>query len=89
MTEDINKREKRVKGLSSFRMEASRRGGGLSLILSGIIGISDFADDLIYLKGHSGRIIVHGSKLFINVYENENVEIVGKVEGMEFKYGKN
>ena len=89
MTDQSNNNNKGARGLSSFHMEASRCRSGLSIILSGIIGISDFSDDFIYLKGHGGRIIVQGKKLFINVYENENVEIVGKVEGISFKYGKN
>ena len=76
-------------GLSAFHLEADRRCGGLALIVSGIIGISDFSDSFILLKGHGGRVCVQGEKLFINVYENETVEIVGRVEEISFKYGKN
>ena len=76
-------------GLSSFHLEADRSRRGLSVVLSGIIGISDFSDSLIDLKGHGGRISVHGKKLFISVYENGSVEIVGKVEEIVFKYGRN
>lgn len=89
MTKDSKNKEKITKGLSSFHMEANRCPSGLSLILSGIIGISDFSDEFIYLKGHGGRITVRGKRLFINVYENESVEIVGRVEGIDFKYGRN
>ncbi len=77
------------RGLSSFHLEADRSKSGLSIILSGIIGISDFSDSFIDLKGHGGRISVHGKKLFISVYENGSVEIVGRVEEIVFKYGKN
>lgn len=77
------------KGLSAFHLEADRSRSGLSVILSGIIGISDFSDSFIDLKGHGGRISVHGKKLFISVYENGSVEIVGRVEEIIFKYGKN
>ena len=76
-------------GMPSFHLEADRSTKGLSVILSGIIGISDFSDSSIYLLSHGGRIIVNGKKLFICVYENSTVEIVGKVEGVIFKYGKN
>ncbi len=75
--------------LSSFHMEADRTGRGMSLILCGIIGISDFSDSFINLLSHSGRISVTGSGLLISVYENGSVEIVGGVEGISFKYGKN
>ena len=78
-----------TRGLSSFHLEADRSRGGLTIVLSGIIGISDFSDSFIYLKGHGGRISVSGKGLFINLYENENVEIVGRVEDIAFKYGKN
>ena len=76
-------------GLSAFHLEADRSREGLSIILSGIIGISDFSDHFIHLKSHGGRISVLGKKLFIKVYENSSVEIVGKVEEIVFKYGKN
>ncbi len=75
--------------LSSFHLEADRSTRGMSVILSGVIGISDFSDSSIHLLTHGGRIIVNGQKLFICVYENNSVEIVGKVEGVVFKYGKN
>ena len=89
MTENNKEQADNRRGLSSFHLEADRSGSGLTLILSGIIGISDFSDSFILLKGHGGRICVQGKKLFINVYENETVEIVGRVEDIIFKYGKN
>ena len=93
MTEEIktlNKKAKeRTNGLSSFHLEADRSRSGLSVVLSGIIGISDFSDSFIDLKGHGGRVSVHGKKLFISVYENGSVEIVGRVEEIVFKYGRN
>ena len=89
MTENNKGQANNGRGLSAFHLEADRSSGGLTLILSGIIGISDFSDSFILLKGHGGRICVQGKKLFINVYENETVEIVGRVEEIIFKYGKN
>ena len=75
--------------LSSFHMEADRSSGGMTLVLSGIIGISDFSDSYIHLLSHSARINVKGSSLFIRVYENSRIEIVGRIEGIVFNYGKN
>ena len=77
------------RGFSSFHMEADRSSRGMTLVLCGIIGISDFSDSCILLKSHSGRILVSGKRLHINVYEGGSAEIVGRVEGIEFKYGKN
>lgn len=75
--------------LSTFRMEANRSTKGLSILLSGIIGVSEFSDEMITLLSHGGRIIIQGKKLFISVYESGSVEIVGKVMEIVFKYGKN
>ena len=86
---DNNLKPQKAKGLSAFHLEADRNRAGLSIVLSGIIGISEFSEDFIYLKGHGGRINVRGKRLFINVYENDSVEILGKVEEISFKYGKN
>ena len=76
-------------GLSSFHLEASRSSRGMSLMLSGIIGISDFSEERIELLSHGGRVIISGKRLFINVYENNNLEILGKAEEIIFRYGKN
>lgn len=75
-------------GLSAFHIEADRTSRGMAIVLSGILGISDFSDNSILLRSHGGRIVVNGRGLFINVYENHSVEIVGKVEEIVFKYGK-
>ncbi|MBO7196305.1 MAG: YabP/YqfC family sporulation protein [Clostridia bacterium] len=81
--------ERRISALSSFHIEADRAGGGMSLIISGVIGISDFSDQFIHLLSHGGRIKITGKALFIRVYENNRVEIVGRIEGIVFSYGKN
>ena len=75
-------------GLSSFHLEANRSSKGMTLLLSGIIGISDFTEEQIVLLSHGGRITISGKRLFINVYENNNVEIVGRAEEISFRYGK-
>ena len=71
-----------------FYLEAKKTERGMTIMLGGIIGVSDFSDEKIILLSHGGRICVTGSKLFINVYEQNNVEIAGKVEAVSFKYGK-
>lgn len=74
---------------SSFYMEAQRSGRGMSILLSGIIGISDFNESNILLQSHGGRISVNGKRLHIKVYDRGSVEIIGKVSEIGFKYGKN
>ena len=74
---------------SSFTLEANRTRGGMGVFIGGIVGISDFSDESIYLKSHSCKISVEGKKLSIKIYENKSVEIFGKVENIRFTYGKN
>ena len=85
----VEKRYSIPSGFSAFHLEADRSTKGMAIVLSGIIGVSDFSDNSIGLRSHGGRIVVNGEKLFINVYENNSVEIVGRVEEIVFKYGKN
>ena len=76
-------------GFSSCHLEADRSRGGLSLIMSGIIGVSDFSDEEISLLSHGGRIHVKGERLFICVYEANTIEITGRVREIVFGYGRN
>lgn len=75
--------------MSKFHIEARRSVHGMSLVIGGIIGISDFSSDMVILKGHSGKVTVVGNHLCISIYEGGTVEILGKVEDINFRYGKN
>ena len=80
----------RVKGpLSAFHIEADRSPSGLSVKVGGIISITDYSEERISMKGHGGRLTVLGNRLRMTVYEDKTVEILGRVEVMEMKYGKN
>ena len=76
-------------GLSSFRMEGERCPRGICLRFAGIIGINEFSDNLIEINNHSGRVLISGKRLRVVVFENKQVEINGRVETVEFSYGKN
>ena len=78
-----------VTGLSSFHVEADRTNEGMCLVICGIIGISDFSDSFILLLSHGGRVSVTGKRLNISVFESGSVEIRGRVEVVNFGYGKN
>ena len=71
-----------------FHIEMMRSPRGMSLIISGIISVSELSDVCITLKSHGGRITVIGQRLLINVFESRAVEINGRVEGVSFSYGK-
>ena len=91
MTEKKDNRARNTiaKGLKSFHMEASRCASGMSMLLSGIIGVADFSQESILLLSHGGRIVIEGKGLSVCVFEHSSVEIVGKIEEIKFKYGKN
>lgn len=78
-----------TKSLSSFRMEGERCSRGIVLRFAGIIGINHFSEEEIEINNHSGRILVFGKRMNVTVFENRQVEILGRVETVEFKYGKN
>ena len=75
--------------ISKFHLEAHRSVHGMSVIVGGVVGISDFSSESVLLKGHSGKITVLGKHLNISIYEGGAVEILGKVEDISFRYGKN
>lgn len=72
----------------SFGLEASRTIGGISITLSGVIGISDYSESEITLKSHGGKIILRGRRLMLSIYEDKTAEILGRIEEICFNYGK-
>jgi hypothetical protein len=74
---------------SSFTLEANRARCGMGVFIGGIVGISDFSSESIFLKSHGCKVTVEGKRLSIKIYENNCVEIFGKVENIKFTYGKN
>lgn len=74
---------------SSFRLEAERQGNNLKMYISGIIGISDYTEEEIMLVSHGGRLNIKGKNIRLTVFESNTVEIIGKITGVEFLYGKN
>ena len=71
-----------------FDLSCEKALGGLSLLVGGIIGVSELDDGRTELLSHSGRVIVSGRGLKLTVFENKSVEINGRIEGINFVYGK-
>ncbi len=74
---------------SSFRLEAQRGRRGMSLLFCGIVTVEEFSDVSVILKSRGGRILIGGERLDITVFENNSLEITGKVKEIAFRYGKN
>ena len=81
------KRENATPG-GGFYLSCERAVGGLSLLVGGIIGVSELDDGRTELLSHSGRVIVSGCGLKLTVFENKSIEINGRIEGINFAYGK-
>ena len=84
----IRKRREEVTPHGDFYLSCERCIGGLSLLVGGIIGVSELTDGRTELLSHSGRIIVSGKDLKLTVFENKSIEIKGRIEGINFAYGK-
>lgn len=89
MTAGSEKKNQRFTSRNGFRLEAERNGGGITLVACPVIGIEDLSDCEVRLKTHSGRISVLGKRLSVGLLEGGAVEISGKVENINFGYGKN
>lgn len=89
MTKILNRKKEISLPMSSFHLEADKYGKNTHIIVSGIVGIKDFSDTYVLLTSHGGKIQFEGKKLVINVLENKNIQVSGKIEVINFNYGKN
>ena len=71
-----------------FYLACERVTGGISVIVGGIMCVTDFSPEVVMLAGHTGRISVSGKRLVMTVFENKSIEIKGSVEEIKFAYGK-
>lgn len=89
MKEEHKSKEKvGFSSLVGLHLEAYRSSAGLTLFVSGVIGIGDFTQEYVLLRSHGGRVEISGKRMSVHVYENKTVEIIGKIERIGFGYGK-
>ena len=75
--------------LSEFNINLKRVRGGILVVVFGAVGIFELGEDRVGILTKKVRVSVVGSKLSLSVFGGGCVEIVGKVEDIELKYGKN
>jgi hypothetical protein len=88
MTENNKKDRIPQKPFSTFHLEADRCSSGMCTFISCVVGISELSEEAVLLKSHSGRISIKGKRLRICIFENNTVEVKGKIEEVGFVYGK-
>lgn len=81
-------KEGEISAFSSFHLEADRCRDGMRMFVSGVIGIGGYSTEEILLRSHGCKVRISGSRLKICVYENNTVEVVGRIGETEFTYGK-
>ena len=67
-----------------YRMEMEGGHRGMSVLVSGVRGIEEYAEDRITFYITGGRMILSGSGLRLSVFENKTVEVLGGVEEVRF-----
>ena len=75
--------------LSDFNVELTRTAGGVSVFVSGAVGIFELSGSCIGVLTHKARLWIIGSGLTLLVYEGRVLEARGRVEDIRLKYGKN
>ena len=92
MTEKGNRNFKEIASpaiINKFHLDAERSPFGMTVTVTGVIGVRDFSRESVEILTHTGKIFVSGRRLSLSVYENGAIEINGRVEDVRFGYGKN
>ncbi len=59
--------------------------GNTELIIENYRGILEFDSEIIRVLGKIGQIKIYGTQLKIEYYTNEEMKIIGIIEGIEYK----
>lgn len=89
MTKTKRERSSPPSPMSRFNLEANRHVRGMSMLIGGVVGIREYSDETMILATHGGRVGISGRRLSLTIYENNSVEVVGRIEEVTFSYGKN
>lgn len=73
---------------SGFHMELDKNAHGFSLSVSGVEGISAFSDTEMIVRLPSFSLRVVGKGLYMSIFEEKRVEILGKIMGVTILYGQ-
>lgn len=70
-------------------LEIRKSDGGAVASVCGVVSIVELSDRFIALATHSGRVGVRGTLLTLTAFANHNVEVRGKIVGVDLGYAGN
>ena len=88
MQKNVKEKKEYFGSLSDFHIEIDKGQCGFSLSCGGVQGIKAFSDVEILLSLASFSLKVIGKGLCMTVFEENRVEIVGKIKEVSFVYGQ-
>ena len=74
--------------LSNFGMEVRKIPRGAAVGVSGAVSVFELTDSAVGILCSKTRLRIVGEKLTLVVFEGRRLEVSGRVEEIEFKYGK-
>ena len=74
--------------ISPFHIAVDRAVGGFALCVCGVTAVSEFSEGCVILELSFSGLKISGAELDLTVYEQNTVEIIGKITGLEFFYDK-
>ncbi len=95
MTEDNLKRrnfnkktQNKLRTVPGIHLEADSVIGGMSVIISGAVGIGELSEEKISIASPKGCIEIRGQRLRATVFEGARMRIFGSVTQVSFIYSK-
>lgn len=74
--------------IPGLHIEADSVIGGMSIIVSGVVAISEFSASAVIVISKRGSVEIDGSLLEVKVFEGGKVEIRGRITDMRFIYSR-
>ena len=92
MTDDKNRRslsEQILMGSGTgLSLEIRKTKLGAAVVILGVLGVEELTGTSAVILSHSGRVRFVGEGLTLSVFSERTVEVIGKITGVEFSYGK-
>ena len=75
-------------GSKSVNIEMKKNSRGAIAVISGVVSVSEFTDEIVEILTQGGRIFVTGENLGLSALENHALEIYGRITEVKLAYGR-